>query len=85
VPIEPYFLLVTLHVVLFAYWLGGDWGVFVCSRYIAKPELSLEERERFLEALMAIDILPRTAIVLLPFVGGVPFKCRQPASHWRGP
>lgn len=68
-PIEPYFLLVTLHVVLFAYWLGGDWGVFVCSRYIAKPELSLEERERFLEALMAIDILPRTAIVLLPFVG----------------
>lgn len=67
--IEPYFLLVTLHVVLFAYWLGGDWGVFVCSRYIARPELSLAERERFLEALMAIDILPRTAIVLLPFVG----------------
>jgi hypothetical protein len=66
---EPYFLLVTLHVVLFAYWLGGDWGVFVCSRYIARPELSLGERERFLEALMAIDILPRTAIVLLPFVG----------------
>jgi hypothetical protein len=67
--IEPYSLLVTLHVVLFAYWLGGDWGVFVCSRYVAKPELSLAERERFLEALMAIDILPRTAIVLLPFVG----------------
>ncbi len=66
---EPYFLLVTLHVVLFAYWLGGDWGVFVCSRYIARPELSLAERERFLEALMAIDMLPRTAIVLLPFVG----------------
>jgi hypothetical protein len=56
-------------VVLFAYWLGGDWGVFVCSRYIAKPELSLGERERFLDALMAIDLLPRTAIVLLPFVG----------------
>ena len=66
---EPYFLLVTLHVVLFAYWLGGDYGVFICSRYIARPNLSLEERQRFLEALLAIDILPRTAIVLLPFVG----------------
>lgn len=66
---EPYFLLVTLHVVLFAYWLGGDYGVFVCSRYIARPDLSLAERQRFLEALLAIDILPRTAIVLLPFVG----------------
>lgn len=67
--IEPYFWLVTLHVVLFAYWLGGDFGVYVCSRYIVRPDLPVAERERFLEALMAIDILPRTAIVLLPVVG----------------
>ena len=66
---DPYLLLVTLHVVLFAYWLGGDYGVFVTSRYIARPNLPLEERQRFLEALLAIDILPRTAIVLLPVVG----------------
>lgn len=64
-----YTLLVTLHVVLFAYWLGGDFGVYVCSRYIVRPDLPLNERERFLEALMAIDIMPRTAIVLLPAVG----------------
>ena len=51
---EAYFLLVTLHVILFAYWLGGDFGVYVCSRYIARPDLSLSERERFLEALLAI-------------------------------
>lgn len=69
VAIEPYFWLVTLHVVLFAYWLCGDFGVYVCSRYIVRTELPLAERERFLEALMAIDILPRTAIVLLPAVG----------------
>ena len=66
---EPYFLLVTLHIILFAYWLGGDFGVFVCSRYIARPDLPVDERLRFLEALLAIDILPRTAIVLLPVVG----------------
>lgn len=66
---EPYFLLVTLHIVLFAYWLGGDFGVFVCSRYIARPDLNVDERLRFLEALLAIDILPRTAIALLPIVG----------------
>lgn len=66
---DPYFWLVTLHVVLFAYWLGGDFGVYVCSRYIVRADLPLATRERFLEALMAIDILPRTAIVLLPVVG----------------
>ncbi len=66
---EPYFLLVTLHIILFAYWLGGDYGVFICSRYIARPDLPVDERLRFLEALLAIDVLPRTAIVLLPIVG----------------
>ncbi|MCC7199428.1 MAG: hypothetical protein IT483_07960 [Gammaproteobacteria bacterium] len=66
---ELYFLLVTLHVVLFAYWLGGDWGVYVCSKYIARPDLSMAERKRFLDALMMIDILPRTGIVLLPVIG----------------
>jgi hypothetical protein len=56
-------------VVLFAYWLGGDVGVFVCSRYVTRADLPLPERLRFLDALMTIDIMPRTAIVLLPLVG----------------
>lgn len=66
---DYYLSLVTVHVVLFAYWLGGDWGVFVCSRFIARPDLPVAERLRFLDALMRIDILPRSAIVLLPVVG----------------
>lgn len=66
---DTYSLLVTLHVVLFAYWLGGDFGVFVTSRFIVRPDLPVAERERFLQALMDIDILPRSAIVLLPVVG----------------
>ena len=67
--LDSYTLLVTFHVVLFAYWLGPDLGVYVCSRYVANPELPVAERLRFLEALLAIDILPRSAIVLLPVVG----------------
>ena len=30
-----YTLLVIVHVLLFAYWLGADWGVYVNSRYVA--------------------------------------------------
>ena len=67
--LDSYTVLVTVHVVLFAYWLGPDLGVYVCSRYVANPELPTAERLRFLEALLAIDILPRSAIVLLPVVG----------------
>ncbi len=37
--------------------------------YIARTDLPVAERERFLEALMASDIMPRTAIVLLSVVG----------------
>ncbi len=66
---ELYLPLVTVHVVLFAYWLGCDFGVYVCSRYIARNDLPLPERLRFLDALIKIDILPRSAIVLLPVVG----------------
>jgi hypothetical protein len=76
-PAALYWPLVFLHVVLFAYWLGGDLGVYVCSRYVARPDLPLAERLRFLEALMSIDTLPRSAIVLLPVVG-------LQLAAWRG-
>ena len=85
-----YLTLVTVHVVLFAYWLGGDWGVYTCSRFIARPDLPLAERLRFLDALMRIDILPRSAIVLLPVVGlhlaairgSIPLPPGAVASAW---
>jgi hypothetical protein len=58
-----------LHVVLFAYWLGPDWGVFVNGRRVADESLSREERMRFLKTSVAIDIFPRSSIVLLIAVG----------------
>lgn len=66
---NTYIILNFLHVLLFAYWLGPDWGVFVCGRRVANPELSREERMRFLKASVAIDIFPRSAIVLVIAVG----------------
>lgn len=66
---STYIILDFLHVLLFAYWLGPDWGVFVCGRRVANPELSREERLRFLKASVAIDIFPRSAIVLIIAVG----------------
>lgn len=67
--LDPYALLVFLHVLLFAYWLGPDWGVFVTARRVANENLSRDERLRFLTTSVAIDIVPRTAIVLIIAVG----------------
>lgn len=64
-----YLLLVIAHVLLFAYWLGADWGVYVTSHYVADPALSLEERRRFLQAAFRIDLLPRISFTLLFPVG----------------
>jgi len=66
---SPYLLLVVAHVLLFAYWLGADWGVYVTSRYVADQKLSLEERRRFLQAAFRIDLLPRVSFTMLLPVG----------------
>ena len=87
---DLYLTLVTVHVVLFAYWLGGDWGVYTCSGFIARPDLPIAERLRFLDALFRIDILPRSAIVLLPVVGlnlaairgSIPLSSGSVAAVW---
>lgn len=64
-----YLLLVVVHVLLFAYWLGADWGVYVTSRYVADPALPIAERRRFLQAAFRIDLLPRISFTLLLPVG----------------
>lgn len=66
---SSYTIFVIAHVLLFAYWLGADWGVYVNSRYVADAKLSLAERRRFLEASFRIDLLPRIAFPLLLAVG----------------
>lgn len=58
-----------VHVLLVAYWLGGEWGVFHTSRNVVNEKLDINERRRFLATALDIDIAPRTAIVMLLPVG----------------
>lgn len=67
--VDAYHLLLFAHVVLFAYWIGADFGVFMCGRRIVRDDLSLEERLRVRQIAMAIDLLPRLALVLMVPVG----------------
>ncbi|MCC6171726.1 MAG: hypothetical protein IT481_06830 [Gammaproteobacteria bacterium] len=57
------------HILLFVYWLGADLGVFFASRYVARADLPLDERLRFLELLLKVDMAPRTALILMIPVG----------------
>ncbi len=61
--------LVFVHVLLFAYWLAPDWGVYVNSAYVARADLPVTERRRFLQAALRIDLLPRSCLILLLPVG----------------
>jgi hypothetical protein len=55
---------VFLHVVLFAYWLGGDVGVYYASRYILKSDLGPEARAVSTKIMHGVDIAPRISLVL---------------------
>jgi hypothetical protein len=67
--IAEYSLWQYLHILLFVYWLGADLGVFVAARYVARGDLPLDERLRFLELLLRVDMGPRTALILMIPVG----------------
>ncbi|MGN0857803.1 MAG: hypothetical protein ACI4NW_01280 [Stenotrophomonas sp.] len=62
---EHHIYLVYAHLLLFAYWLAPDWGVYVTSSYVARADLPLAERQRFLQAALRIDLVPRSCLILL--------------------
>ena len=63
--VEVYPMLQFTHILLFVYWLGADLGVFMASHYVARADLQTDERARFLALLVALDMGPRTALVLM--------------------
>ena len=66
---DSHTLLIYVHLVLFVYWLGPDWGGYVTTHYICKPGLPIEEWRRFLTAMLRIDLVPRSCLILLFPVG----------------
>lgn len=60
-------LLRFVHVLLFAYWLGADLGVFLAGGVMSRPGLPVPERNRIRSLLMDIDLAPRVALIgILP-------------------
>ncbi len=66
---DPYDLWRYVHVLLFVYWLGADLGVFYAARFVARSDLGVDERRRFLELTLLIDMGPRTGLILILPVG----------------
>lgn len=60
-----------LHLVLFAYWLGGDIGVFYSTRMILNRSYSPDQRFMASRIMMWIDLLPRLCLSMMLTVGGI--------------
>jgi hypothetical protein len=58
-------LAIVLHLILFAYWLGGDLGVFYASRFVTRPDLSPEARGVATRVMDVVDMSPRICLVLI--------------------
>ena len=66
---STYELLLFLHVVLFVYWLGPDWGVYVMAPRIWNTEASVAERRRWAVTLVNLSQISRNSLILLIPVG----------------
>jgi uncharacterized membrane protein len=64
-----YTVLIFVHVVLFAGWLGGHLGVLALLRQARSAKLDPEHRGFTLRLAMRLDRIPRTAFALTPAVG----------------
>jgi len=56
--------LALLHALVFVYWVGGDLGAFYASFLLGDPRLSLERRIAAAQVVAAVDMAPRSALVL---------------------
>lgn len=66
---DSHTLLRFVHILLFAYWLGADFGVFLGGGWMSRPGLAVVERNRIRDLVMAIDVAPRISLVLMLPVG----------------
>lgn len=62
---NEYLILKFAHLLAFVYWLGGDLGTFLASRYVVNDELSTESRHVALKIMLACDMGPKLAMPLI--------------------
>ena len=60
-----------IHLLLFAYWLGGDIGVFYSSGFATNRNLSRGARQAAGTIMMNLDLIPRLCLSLMLTVGGI--------------
>lgn len=53
-----------LHLLVFAYWLGGDLGAFYSSRFLILPGVAADRRMLAVKIVNDVDMAPRTALIL---------------------
>ena len=68
---SAYEVLLLIHLLLFAYWLGGDLGVFYSSGFVVNSELSRESRLTAAKIMLGCDLVPRICMSLTLTVGGL--------------
>lgn len=88
---DSHTLLRFVHILLFAYWLGADFGVFLGGGWMSRPGLTVVERNRIRDLVMAIDVAPRISLVLMLPVGfslalawGTPLPATALPPLWAG-
>ncbi len=62
---NSYLLVLFFHLAGFAYWLGGDLGVFYSSYYVANPRNAPEVRVAAAKILFWLDQVPRICMTLM--------------------
>jgi len=69
VEIQLYGILLLLHVLLFAYWLGADLGVFYGAKFAADGRYSIETRQTIGRIMAFVDLAPRLSVPLVGATG----------------
>jgi len=64
-----YTFLIFVHVLALVYWLGGDLGTYLSSRYALRDDLSVEARQTAFSILLACDMGPKLAMPVIVGAG----------------
>lgn len=70
-PTTAHAIALIVHLLLFAYWLGGDVGVFYSSRFVVDATRPREARLAAARIMLGLDVIPRVCLSLTLTVGGL--------------